>query len=284
MTVTWSRGRTLTAGLTLIALTNAIALGGVAWNRSGEPESRLTMTQRELQQPNHYRFDRDDGGMGLRLRWRVLAADPLAVSYAYDRGAPEWMDTAKLASLGFDVSAPPAARRAGRRYERQLPKDALLVLELDGPAFRKALERARDRAEKEAAKAVQSGKTGRGTPARRAAEFLKQEQEKNSRLFVVDAGPSAEALRAKYPDRTRYAIVRGKVRAYYNNRGKETGWMGYVQVGNTRVNVPLEFQKVIASAPSASPGAGVANREFAIDVLVAFGKRLEPWIVAARFR
>ncbi len=282
MTVTWSRGHTLTAGLAVIVLTNVIALGGVAWNRSGEPESRLTMTQRELQQSNHYRFDRDGGGMGLRLRWRVLAADPLAVPSAYYRGAPEWMDTAKLASLGFDVSAPPAARRAGRRYERQLPKGTLLVLELNGPAYRKALERAREWAEKEAAKAAQSGKTGRGSPARRAAEFLKKEEEKNSRLFVVDAGPSVEALRAKYPDRTRYAIVRGKVRAYYQNRRQESGWTGYVTVENTHVNLPLEFQKVIASSLRAGQVAGAANGGPALEVTVAYGKRFEPWITAVQ--
>lgn len=282
MTVTWTRGRTLAAGLTLIALTNAIALSGVAWNRSGEPESRLTLTQRELYRPTHYRFDRDGGGIELRLRWRVLPADPAAVSSAYYRGTPEWMDAAKLASLGFEVSAPPAARRAGRRYERQLPKEAPVVLELDGATYRKALERARARAEKEAAKAAQTGKTGPRTPARMAAKFLEQEEETNSRLFAIDAGPSAEALRGKYPDRTRYAIVRGKVRAYYLNRGKETGWKGYVQIENTQVNVPLEFQEVIASAPRGNRVAGEATGGPAIEVTVAYGKRFEPWILDAR--
>lgn len=36
----WSRGRTLAAGVLLILLSNAVALGGAWWNREGEPESR----------------------------------------------------------------------------------------------------------------------------------------------------------------------------------------------------------------------------------------------------
>ena len=39
---TWSRGRTLGVGIGFIVLTNAIALGGVWWNRSATPDGRHT--------------------------------------------------------------------------------------------------------------------------------------------------------------------------------------------------------------------------------------------------
>jgi len=283
MTLTWSRRHTLIAGLALIALTNAIALGGVAYNRSGEPESVLKLTQRELWQPHGYGLDREEGGLQLSVRWRVLTADPAMAFYADHQGTPEWLDEAKLASLGFDVSQPPAARRASWRYDRQLPKEALVVLELDGPARQKALERARERAAKEAAKGAETGKTGPGTPAQEAAVFLKNEETANSRLFAVDAGPDAQALRAKYSDRTRYAIVQGKVRPYHQSgRGKEARWTGYIEViENARVNVPLEFRKAVESAPRSIPMAGPTDGGPGFEVRVAFGKRFEPWITAA---
>jgi len=283
MTLTGSRRHTLIAGLALIALTNAIALGGVAYNRSGEPESVLKLTQRELWQPHGYGLDREEGGLQLSVRWRVLTADPAMAFYADHQGTPEWLDEAKLASLGFDVSQPPAARRASWRYDRQLPKEALVVLELDGPARQKALERARERAAKEAAKGAETGKTGPGTPAQEAAVFLKNEETANSRLFAVDAGPDAQALRAKYSDRTRYAIVQGKVRPYHQSgRGKEARWTGYIEViENARVNVPLEFRKAVESAPRSIPMAGPTNGGPGFEVTVAFGKRFEPWITAA---
>jgi len=283
MTFSWSRGRTLAAGIALIALTNAIALGGVVYNRGGEAESVLKLTQREVLAPHGYGLDREGGGLQLYLSWHVLGPERDDAFYWNFQGTPEWLDEAKLASLGFDVSPPPATRRASWRYDRQLPKEALVVLELDGPAYQKALARARDRAAKEIAKGEATGKAGPGTPAAQAATFLKNEETANTRLFAVDAGHDAQALRAKYPDRTRYAIVQGKVRPYHQaGRAKEAQWTGYIEViENARVNVPLEFRKAVESAPRALPYATEAATGPAFEVTVAFGKRFEPWIIAA---
>ena len=282
--MTWSRTHTLAAGVVLIALTNAIALGGVAWNRSGEPESVLKLSQREFLTPHGLGLDREGGGLQLSVSWRVLSVDSDAAFYWNFQGAPEWLDEAKLAALGFDVSPPPVERRSAWRYDRQLPREALVVLELDGPAYQKALERARERAAKEAAKGAETGKTGPGSPAQQAAQFLKNEETANSRLFAVDAGPDAQSLRAKYPDRTRYAILMGKVRSsYQSRRGKEVRWTGYIDgIQNAQVNVPLEFRKAIEHAPRSFPPAGVASSGPPFEVTVAFGKRFEPWIVAAK--
>ena len=284
MTLTWSSGRTLAAGIALIALTNTIALGGVAYNRSGEPESVLKLTQREVLAPHGYGLDREGGGLQLHVSWRVLGPEWDDAYFWNFQGTPEWLDEAKLASLGFDVSPPPVERRASWRYDRQLPREALVVLELDGPAYQRALERARDRAAKEMAKGEATGKTGPGTPAAQAALFLKNEETANTRLFAVDVGRDARALRAKYPDRTRYAIVQGKVRPYHQSgRGKEARWTGYIEViENARVNVPLEFRKAVESAPRSIPYAAAAPAGPAFEVTVAFGKRFEPWILAAK--
>ena len=49
--IAWTRRHTLIAGLGLILGVNAIVLGGVAYNRSGEPESLLQLSERELYTP-----------------------------------------------------------------------------------------------------------------------------------------------------------------------------------------------------------------------------------------
>ncbi|MFL6653087.1 MAG: DUF4824 family protein, partial [Sulfurifustaceae bacterium] len=54
--IAWSRKRTLLAGIALIAATNAVALVGVAYNRSGEPSSVLKLTERELALPYSWGF------------------------------------------------------------------------------------------------------------------------------------------------------------------------------------------------------------------------------------
>ena len=284
MKITWSRTGTLVAGIALIAITNAVALVGVAWNRSGGPESELKLTQRELWTPYRFGFDGESGGLVLNIRWRVLAADPGAALYADYRGAPEWLNEAKLASLGFDVSPRSTARGAERHYKRLLPRAALVVLELDGPAYGKALERARERADKEAAReAAGSGKTGPKSPGQSAAEQLKREETSNSRLFAVDAGLDSAALRGKYPDRARYAIVRGSVRAHFNrNRTGDAQWTGYIEsLDNIRVSVPLEFRRAIGSVPHTVARGGTVQEGSPFQITVAFGKRFEPWIVAA---
>ena len=288
MTLTWSRNRTLVAGAVLVALTNAVALGGVAWNRSGTPESELKLTQREMRDAFSF-YDRESGTSEMSMRWRVFISesDDLFYHEGSYGGMPDWLDEAKLAALGFDVSKQPDPRREGRRNARMLPKEALIVLELDGPAAQVALQRARERLAKETAReAAEKGKTERRSQVKLAADALKREETSNSRLFAVDAGRDAAALRAKYPDRSRYAIVRGKIRAYAPaayGRGQEARWRGYIEsLDNPRINVALEFRRQAGMALRALPPAAHVPPEAGprYEVTVAFGKRFEPWVTA----
>jgi hypothetical protein len=270
----------LIAGLALIALTNAVALGGVAWNRSGEPDSVLKLTQRELSNPYIYGIDRESGALTLALSWRVLTDDPnLAPHFLGNYGSPEWLNEAKLAELGFDVSRPARQDRRGRHHERLLPREALIVLEFDGPTWPKAVERGRKYAEKQAAEAGGlPAKPGNFDRAKAAAEALKREETTNSRLFAVDAGLDASALRAKYPDRSRYAIVTGKVRAHRDGTGNKL--KGYVaEIHNIRVNVPLELVPSIGSVPKSHRWAVATPNGPAFEATIAFGKRHEPWLL-----
>jgi uncharacterized protein DUF4824 len=290
MTLTWSRTRTLVAGVALIALTNAVALGGVAWNRSGAPESELKLSQREMHEGYTSRYDWEAAGSVMTLRWRVYSSEFDDLYYYYEGsygGRVDWLDEAKLAALGFDVSKQPDPLRESRRRARILPKEALIVLELDGPAAQKALQRARERAASEAAKAAaeqDKAKPEQKNRARMAAESLKREETSNTRLFAVDAGLDAAALRAKYPDRSRYAIVRGKIRAWppaEAGREKDRRWRGYVEsLDSPRVNLPLEFRRQAGLALRGVSPVGPTEQGLRYEVTVAFGNRLEPWVTA----
>jgi hypothetical protein len=271
----------LIAGLSIIALTNAVALGGVAWNRSGEPESVLELTERELMRPYGSFFDRERGGVEFVINWRVLPNDPGMGLYVSNYGSPDWFDEAKLQELGFDVARSRTPDRRGRYYDRQLPREALIVLELDGPTWPKAVERVRKAAEKELAAAA--GKPGEEMRAKNVAETIRREETGGSRLFAVDVGVDASALRAKYPDRTRYAIVTGKVTAHRGG-GKGDRLQGYIsEIHNVRVNVPRDIMPAMGPASFRHPpsairhGASASGPAFAATV--AFGKRYEPWLL-----
>jgi hypothetical protein len=276
----------LFAGLTLILMTNAAALLGVAHNRSGTPESTLTLTQREfLPVRSGGPAGQDNSGLELSLNWRVLDEASGAVP-VYDFGgphsAPRWLDRAKLAELGFDTAAAEQRSEDAAAFARQTSREVLAVLEFDGPAYRRALELAHQRLQAEQAKAATApaDKAAEGR-LKFAGEALQREENSNSRLFAVDAGLDLAALRARYQDRSRYAIARVRVYPMLLGAARERrvgGRFGALAID--RVNVPLEFAGAVQASLRGS--AGPRGAAPGVEIAVAYGQRLEPWIVAVR--
>lgn len=269
----WSRRHTLISGMALILITNAVALLGVAWNRSGEAESTLQLTQRELQQP-YWGANRESSGIALGMNWRVPAGDK-SLDYASASAAPDWLDQAKMASLGFNVSPAQGGKDNYRWLNRQLGKEVLLVLEQEGEAYRQALQRTRDKAAEQDAKLKAQPDTEEvKRKAKQLHDEVRHEEQESSRLFAIDAGLSQAALRAKYPDRSRYAIVRGQVRPWSTDvQGKIVGYIDRLTIAG--INVPYELRSIFERGAS---GQADAQPPFAASV--AFGQRLEPWLLA----
>lgn len=274
--IAWSRRRTLIAGVALILAANALALTGVAYNRSGTPDSVVRLTQRELQLPYGWFGARENSGITLTLNWRTPIREMPSAWEPPMRGAPAWLDKAKLAVLGFDVSQAEDTPQGRLHYGHLLPKEVMLVLELDGPAYQRALEQATRRVARE--EAAYAGNKEAEYRVQAAKSRLQWEEEQSSRLFVVDAGLDRGALRARYSDRSRYAILRGRIRPVLLNEGKQARLGGDVTALDVKqINVSLGFRQVF------EPFFGRERRgpPLPYEVTVAFGKRLEPWIVAA---
>ena len=157
-----------------------------------------------------------------------------------------------------------------RWNDRTLSRDVLLVLELEGEAYRLTLARARQHFDAEEMKlAALPESNEKKNRLKNVADQLAREEKENSRLFVIDAGIDRAALRAKYPDRARYAIVRGQVRPVWNNRPDDKGALGYINgVSIAGINVPHAIRPLLAST----------SGQDKFTATVAFGQRLEPWI------
>jgi hypothetical protein len=281
----WSRAHTLIAAAALIVLTNAVALVSVAYNRSGDPDSVLALTQRELQIPYRSWSEGENSGIALRLLWRVhkeeTGDEKDAETFYVGGGVPAWLTKPKLAELGFDVSQPEDSDRGRRHYEKQLPREVRLVLELDGPAYAEARERAKRYADREdALRTANPDNKEFERRSKQARDRVDREEHYYSRLFAVDAGVDAGALRSKYPDRAHYAIARARVRPMITGSERSLKLSGYIsELSIDEINVPLQFRNVFEHAlPDPATGARNAAR---FDATVAFGKRLEPWITAA---
>jgi hypothetical protein len=277
----------IAAGALLLAITNAVVLVGVAFNRRQPPDSVLTLTERELRSQWSWMWrEGENSGLSVRLRYRVESsrnsssaqsgAEETFSSYG-SFGPIAWLDRDKLAALGFDVAQPLTSADTDTHYNRMLERDVLLVLELDGPVHARALQAARDLlAHREHDSAANPERQESAERLRNAQQALQREEYAASRLFVVDAGLDQTALRQRYPDRTQYAIVNGNIRPYVMR--DETSARLYGAVTAVRcetINVPLQFRETV---PHDRPTGAENEQPFILEV--ALGSRLEPWIVS----
>lgn len=271
------------AGLALILLTNAVALGGVAWNRSGEPDSRLVLDERELLMPWRGAMpDSENSGLSLELHWRCLEAPTLSRHGTtwHDPNSPAWLDARKMAELGFDLRAPELTRpldRAPLRHE-QLARDVWLVLELDGAAYRQSRADAAQAAQAAAARAAAAAASQPASRSVARALDTTADEGDDGRLFAVDAGLDRDALRARHADRAMYAIVRARVSPRHGSAlAIDGGRIDALDIG--QINVPLALRPVFDGL---APRAWHSRPGPRFDATVDFGRRAEPWLADAR--
>lgn len=259
----------LLAGLALILLTNAVALAGVWYNRQGQPESSLLLSERELLR-DHEGPSRENSGLALRLDWR--SPRPAAPSNRYEHRP---LQQEQLLALGFaplDERAPDYRQRHGKRQ-------VLVVLELDGPAYQTELRRTE-------AELLQASQALAQLPndeqlqirEKLAREDLASERQHASRLFAIDVGLDATSLRQRYPDRSRYALVPGTVSVWCDCSGNVRQLTGQIsQLYNSSLNVPHAWRSTLAER---LPAAYSSEQRPSFQARVNYGQRLEPWISA----
>lgn len=254
--------RTFWLGAGLIVLTNAVVLGGVAYNRSGEPQSRLQLSERELQvERSQWLQDAENSGLLLQLDHEV---------------ADGWVSPEKLQTLGFTV----VHRGELETWDERKEIEALVVFELDGPAFEAAREVARAALTEVRAAAELKPQDTRSQEALKSAEHeVERFATTETRLYVVDAGLDAAALRQRYPDVTRYAVARAHMRYFVRYSPRRPEHNGYeLWVEPLTINIPSQSRAAFEGWSWRGWGE-TAHSKVRVDL--AFGQRFEPWIIAA---
>jgi hypothetical protein len=285
-------GLVIAATTVLAANAAALVLSGV--NRTGAADAELVLTERELRLPPAG-ADTENTALFLSLEWNWQAFR--------DASPPDWFDRAKLESLGIDCSYPLLAPSAKEHYGRMLQREVFLVLEYDGGGWRRWLESAeKEHLKKQEALEHLTEPGVRETKIEESRQRFEAEREGHSRLFVVDAGLVAAELRQRYPDRSRFAIVRGTVRPAVEESGAKNGepfLRGHVtEIAIAGIHVAKNQRKLLdellagdrqkqrlAPASSTDRQPQPWNREPKkprYAVTVRYGSRLEPWVVAVR--
>lgn len=279
---------TALAGAAFVVLTTLglVALG--SRNRA-EVEAELTLTERELALPDLR--ERENTGLFLRLRLASQASPELlrwvrnrreSSAFLEEFSFP-WLTQAKLVELGLDAHDEPLGECDHCRRIRE--RRVLLVLEQDGEAWKGWM----DRREQEVAELRrQAAAGGLKAEALEEAEFLlKVDGTLRSRLVPVDAGRDFATLRARHPDRTRYAILPGRLQVVARKGGKRSP---VFQLENAEISVPLadkanleslirfrnedEWTAHLMEAPKPQ------LQEPRYRVQFCIGTRLEPWIAS----
>jgi hypothetical protein len=188
----------------------------------------------------------------LRLDWRVQTAG----NQQWAR--PVWLDTAKLEALGFDCKVPVSGPEASSHYSSMPARRVFLALEYEGDTWRSA-----------------GG-----------------EDEKKSRLFVVDADQDAIRLRRRYPDREHHIICRGSVRLVFRHPNLSdassaggpaiTGRVESIHPGY--VFVPLPYSRILRGLQGNDfERHGVTlTTEPRYAVQICWGANHEPWVEGVR--
>lgn len=277
------RALTFAQGAAIIVAANGVALGGVAWNRSGEAESRLALSQRELARPAAWRASREDSSLALALQWRSPRRTP--APYEGDDwrfgGNPTWLDEQRMAELGFDVEGANAEAVRSQKSLRKSEREVLAVLELAGPAWQQALDQARRHlAAQQARLAANPGVERRVLAERQARAWLEREERDNSRRFAIDVGTDLDTLRAQYPARSRYLTLAAGLRIQRTMGGNAPAISGYLNtLGAHRIHVPHALRGMFGAPQGrAEEVANTAARRAPFTAAVAVGRRLEPWI------
>jgi hypothetical protein len=285
MKISWSKAHALIASLFLIVVTNAIALGGVAYNRAGQPHSTLELTERELRIARRDWLDNDTSGIDVHVQWRVRPreTDLHERYYSWDREL-HWLSESQKERLGFDAPKTLDVGDIGTSTWDPPARRAFVVLEYDGTSHRAALERARRQlARATKLVAANPGVKNLEEGLDSARDELEEEQSFATRLFVIDVDRDADTLRARYPDRSHYAIVRARLEAQSVNEERVLRTALYVtSLDIETINVPYALREIVE--PLSTPQDPYSYEEHAprFAATVQWGRRLEPWITELR--
>ena len=264
----------------VLAATNIAVLSGVAYNRSGDPETRITLTEREL--PLLYDVFEENSGLALHLAWRALPTEEDERPYR-GWGGPAWPTADKLRTLGFSLDDDPGNDDDGALTKAPIPREVFIVLELEGAAYREAVARAeRALVREEGLYRANSGDKQLRENFEAAEKRLQRERIAESRLFAVDAGRDPAGLRRTYSDRGRFIIAKGLVKPAYHFENKVKRVRGTIlRLSVEGIHVPLAQRGVFDGvlAEEKSRGASLAPPRYRVEL--AYGRRFEPWIVSA---
>lgn len=264
------------ASVLLLLLTNVVVLSGVAYNRAGDPLVSIGLTERELPVKQFRAGKDEDSGTALSLRWQIPYAKVPPYLYT-NPSSPAWLDAAKLAELGFDLSKLKSKKENWYRWPSETT-DAVLVLEYQGDAYQHALAMTEHKVNQLSEK-VESvpGDKKHSNKLKKYEEQLTRMKVSQTRLYMIDAGLDVQALAKKYSEKNKYLFVRGEIGVRWIN-DRIVGHVRRLYIDQLHVPLPYSQQLAVLTKGEGYNNRGAQPIPPRYQVQLKVGKRLEPWI------
>jgi len=278
----------LISALAVIFLTNVFVFAGVYYNRSGEPDAELNLTERELPLA---RQEEENTGMFFSLEWKM----PGFQAPGFYNSEPAWLGKDILTQIGFRTDHPLQGADSHSYYHHQLPRPAWIVLEYDGPAWKQWESDANDYVKEKIKKLNDEQDENKRKAGQRQIDQVRHQLIAHTRLFAIDAGPDPQQLRQKYPNRHQHLISEGIVRinvSYYRKtdspekKGKAylNGYITEIMIHS--IHVPNSFRNFFQEhAPKRHYSVYYLPKDKSpqdlkprYTVTLKYGKKYQPWI------
>lgn len=257
----------------VLVLANAFFFARVYVNRSGQPESSVLLTEREMPIVS-YSSLREDSSTQMRITWRLACSGK-------DEGwmSPAFLDRQKLLEVGFSEKYLTLDEKNRTLKKPAHSKNIVLVLEFDGEAYQQFVQQTEKKLDEAREKCRLSPDD---IPLKKQLESAEKEVQNAkttaTRLFAIDAGQSREQLRARYPDRAKYILVEALVRPVLRGRDGNLTLGGQIeQIGVDTLYLPVGLQHLVEDAKKEPLSHSKGTKPRYIVKLI-HGRLLEPWI------
>jgi len=279
MKIAYSSRNLFILAFSIFLIVNLIVLFGVLANRSGTPDFKGNLTERELNLPR--RIHNENSGLTLQVIWRKVTNKSYD-NYDSESGFHSWFNDKKLTELGFKVDTLLNSKEYQHHYNNQLPKEVYIVLEYNGESYQKSLINRKNELLESKEKLTKTPEDKKLLQrVERAKENLEKEKITKSRLFAIDAGLDHAKLRGRYSNRSKFIITKGIVRPRFYSRENQNRVVGYItKLSVERIHVPLKFKKKLESLTNKDT---TKNRDLTpprYNIEFAYGKRAEPYIIS----
>lgn len=243
----------------LLIAVNGVVLAHSYYNRH-EAQARITLSERELNVPNNYGFEKENSGMSLSVQWNTRADTTTKDNYYYHRDLK--LTSEHYATFRFsDVCDHP---------DNNTDKQGFVLIEFNGNAYQQLVEKLRTQLNQLQQSSAHAQKI------KDATDELQQFEQRRSRLYIIDAAANRAALEASLSEQekipgSQFLILPALVKDAYrqcDSKQKDPDTVYIDELLVDRIYVPREYHALFSGKKT--------DQHF--QATIAFGKLDEPWL------